>query len=161
VNDLGDWHGWEVEVIPDMQGEYAYVPFVYNSCSVTGFSFGSLVNFPVPIVEPISEYSLVYNRAGKVVREYDKGMQNEAKRVKFKWDSLTQYDCGVLLSYIIQQVRSVPVEVDFGSIKQMSPWWYLDTAGNVFSMRLSSADISIQNQSGNRWSVEIEMTKEA
>jgi hypothetical protein len=161
VNDLGDWHGWEVEAIPDMQGVYTYVPYSYTPCSVTGFSFGSLVNFPVPLVDPISEYSIVYNRIGTVIREYDKGKSNESKKVKMKWEDLSNYECGVLLSYIVQQVRSIPVMVDFGSVRQMSPWWYLDTAGNVFSMRLSSADISIQNKSGNLWDVEIEMIKGA
>jgi hypothetical protein len=162
VNDLGDWHGWEVEAIPDMQINLdSLVSYSYTPCSVTGFSFGSLVNFPVPLVDPISEYSIVYNRIGTVIREYDKGKANESKKVKFKWEDLSNYECGVLLSYIVQQVRSIPVLVDFGSVKQMAPWWYLDTVGNVFSMRLSSADISIQNKSGNLWDVEIEMIKGA
>jgi hypothetical protein len=157
----GKFHRWEVTVIPVMGGVYSYASFSTWECkTVTNFTFGSLVDFPVPTIEPVSEFNISYNRAGYLVREYDFGRDRTTKKARLKWSNLNHTQAAALVSCIVQQVRGIPFTIDYKNIYQMAPWFpNVSDTGTIFTMRLSSSEISIKNSSGNLWEIEIEVVR--
>jgi len=158
-NLFADWYSWSVKLIPKTDGVYSYVPYnTHTPLGVTGFTFGALVNFPVPEVSPVDEYNIQYNRAGSVVREYARPETMLRRRIRMKWGDLTTEECSVLLSYILTGVRSNIFSVTLP--KMMAPWVMRDGESHgSTSVRISDNVVKIENIDGGVWGVEIEVMK--
>jgi hypothetical protein len=129
---------------------------------VTGFSFGTMVNFPVPIAEPVPDYGILYARAGRVVREYDKGQGQESRVVGLRWEYLQADECASLLTYILMQVRSNTFTIDAGdSLARMGLWSPRDgeEVQGVYQVRLASEVLEVSHMGGELWGVGLRVRK--
>jgi hypothetical protein len=60
----------------------------------------------------------------------------------------------------VNDVRSLPVEVDFLNIPIANTWATREgEAGSIFQLRLASNDISIEHATGDLWTVSLEVIK--
>ena len=161
-NFHGSFQEWSGEMIPDSSGGYTYDSTAWVAPNVTGFGIAGLANFPMPVCTPSSEYSITYDRAGNVVREYDRGENTERRQFSMKWSNM----CGDALRSILYQITSVvrgnTFKIDFGSnLQRLSPW--LPREGELltgeYDIRLSSPVIEYTYKSGGLWDLTIEVIK--
>jgi len=162
ANFHGDFQEWSGEMIPDSSGGYTYDTTAWVAPSVTGFGIAGLANFPMPVCTPNSEYSITYDRAGNVVREYDRGENTERRQFSIKWTDM----CGDALRSILYQITSVirsnTFKIDFGTnLQRLSPW--LPRGGELltgdYDIRLSSPVINYTYTGGGLWELTIEVIK--
>ena len=161
ANVHGDFHRWGGEMIPNNLAGYSYNTAVWVPTGATGFGLFGLSNFPVPICTPNAEYSITYNRIGKIVREYDKREQTEHRQFTMKWEQLCDEDLRAILIQLITVVRGNTFPIDFGdSLERIAPW--LPRGGELLTgeyiLRLSSPIVSYSFNNGF-WNLEIEVMK--
>jgi hypothetical protein len=161
-NFHGSFQQWGGEMIPDSSGGYTYDNTVWVAPNVTGFGIAGLSNFPMPICTPNSEYSITYDRAGNVVREYDRGENTERRQFSIKWNNM----CGDALRSMLYQITSVirgnTFKIDFGSnLQRLSPWKPRDgeILSGEYDIRLSSPVIDYTYIGGGLWELTIEVIK--
>jgi hypothetical protein len=162
ANFHGDYHTYDVEMIPDSSGGYTYDTSVYVPCTVTGFTFGGIANIPMPECNPISEYSIRYNRAGNVIREYDRGETTEHRAFTIEWNNIRGEELRAILIQILTVIRGNSFNVNFADgFNRFSPWVPRDgetTTGDQL-LRLSSGEIEYTYNGGNLWNLSIEVMK--
>ncbi len=162
LNFHGDYQGWDVEMIPDSSGGYTYNTTAYSPCSVTGFTFSGVENIPMPECRPVSEYSIQYGRAGKVVREYDRGLTTEHRRFEMSWRNITGEELRAILVQLITVIRGNSFDVNFYSgFNRFSPWVPRsgESTVGVQKLRLVSPVIEYNNTGGDNWDLTIEVMK--
>ncbi len=149
-------------MIPDSSGGYSYDTTAWSPSNVTGFGIAGLENFPMPTCTPSSEYSISYNRAGNVIREYDSGEYSERRQFSIKWSNMCGDALRSILVQILTVIRGNTFTIDFGdNLMRLSPW--LPRSGEVLSgvydIRLSSPVIKYNYVGGGMWELTIEVIK--
>jgi len=162
ANFHGDYHKWAVELIPDSSAGYAYNTAPWTARNVTGFSIGGIVNFPFPKCTPDAEYSISYNRIGKIVREYDSGEASEHRPFTMSWENLCGEDLRCILVQLITVIRGNSFTIDAGvSLARLGAWLPRDGEAitGVFDVRLTSPVIEYTCTGADLWSLDIKAMK--
>jgi hypothetical protein len=162
ANFHGDYHSWDVELIPENSGGYTYNTAPWTARNVTGFSIGALVNFPFPTCIPDAEYSISYNRIGNVVREYDSGEASEHRPFEMSWNNLCGEDLRGILVQLITVIRGNSFTIDTDtSLARVGAWLPREgeALNGVFDVRLVSPEIEYACTGADLWDLSIKVMK--
>lgn len=161
ANERGDYHKWSVSFIPNDTFNFYTTTWVVGA--YTGFSLcnSGIQNVPIPVFTPIEEYNISANRSGSFVREYDRGSNVVNRKSTVTWNDLTADQFRFLFIYILRDLRNNVCLMDFyDTTKRLAPWHVaFGETGTQIQVKLSSNEVSFSCNSGDLWSITIEVIK--